>query len=89
MIRGRRAQQALEALQFSHQRGARLLEKVLKSAMASADELGRADLEGLVVSGTWVNEGPTMKRFQPKDRGRAHPIFKRTSHITVEVDESK
>lgn len=87
MIRGRRAQLALEELKFSHQRAARLIEKVLKSAVANADELGQADLESLVVSGTWVNEGPRMKRFQPKDRGRAHPILKRTSHITVEVDQ--
>jgi len=87
MIRGRNVQRALEALQFSHQRAARLIEKVLKSAMANADEQGSADLEELVVSGTWIDEGPRMKRFQPKDRGRAHPIIKRTSHITVQVDQ--
>ena len=89
MIRGRRAQQALEVLRFSPQRGARMVEKVLRSAMANADEVGRADLEELVISGTWVDEGPRMKRFQPKDRGRAHPILKRTSHITVQVDQRK
>lgn len=89
MIRGRNAQQALEVLKFSHQRAARLIEKVLRSAMANADEQGQADLEELTVSGTWVNEGPRMKRFQPKDRGRAHPILKRTSHITVQVEESQ
>ena len=43
--------------------------------------------EQVQASGTWVNEGPRMKRFQPKDRGRAHPILKRTSHITVVVEE--
>jgi len=86
MIRGLNAQDALNALRFSHQRAARMIEKVLRSAMANADELGEVDIEALVVKGTWVNEGPRMKRFQPKDRGRAHPILKRTSHITVEVD---
>lgn len=86
MIRGQQAQRALESLRFSHQRAARLIEKVLRSAMANADELGQADLEELRVSATWINEGPRMKRFQPKDRGRAHPILKRTSHITVEVE---
>ncbi len=87
LIRGRNAAQALDLLRFSHQRAARMLEKVLRSAMANADEQGRADLDELVVSRTWVDEGPRMKRFQPKDRGRAHPIIKRTSHITVEVEQ--
>jgi len=86
MIRGRRAEMALNQLQLTHQRAARLIEQVLKSAIANADEQGRADLESLVVSKSYVNEAPTMKRWQPKDRGRSHPILKRTSHITVEVD---
>ncbi|MCG3181091.1 MAG: 50S ribosomal protein L22 [Phycisphaerae bacterium] len=86
MIKGYKATYALELLEFTHQRGARLVEKVLRTAMANADEQGRVDLDDLVVSGAWVNEGPTMKRWHPKDRGRAHPILKRTSHITVAVD---
>lgn len=87
MIRGHQAQAALDELRFAHQRAARLIEKVLQSAVANADEQGQVNLDDLFVSGTWVNEGPVMKRFQPKDRGRAHPILKRTSHITVEVDQ--
>lgn len=87
MIRGLRADYALEVLQFTHNRGARLVEQVLRSAMANADEQGRADIEDLVVSSVWVDEGPTIHRWRPKDRGRAHPINKRTSHITVVVDE--
>jgi large subunit ribosomal protein L22 len=86
MIKGYKATYALEMLQFTHQRSARMVEKVLRTAMANADEQGRADADDLVVSGAWVNGGPTIKRWQPKDRGRAHPIAKRTSHVTVVVD---
>jgi large subunit ribosomal protein L22 len=86
MIRGFKAGYALELLQFTHNRGARLVEKIVRSAMANADEQGRADAEDLVISKCWVDEGPVIKRWHPKDRGRAHPINKRTSHITVEVD---
>lgn len=85
MIRGLRASEALDTLMFTHKRAARLLEKVVRSALASADNQD-ANLRDLVISAAYVDEGPTMKRFQPKDRGRAHPILKRTSHITVQVD---
>ncbi len=88
LIRGRDAQEALELLRFAPQRGARMIEKVLRSAVANADELGQVDVADLVVSRTWIDEAPRMKRFQPKDRGRAHPILKRSSHISVEVEQS-
>lgn len=87
MIRGLKADYALEVLQFTHQRSARLIEQVLRSAIANADEQGRVDVDDLIVHAAYVDEGPTMHRWQPKDRGRAHPINKRTSHITVVVDE--
>ena len=62
-----------------------MVSQVLSSAISSADEQ-EADVERLIVSEVRVDEGPTIKRFRPKDRGRAHSILKRTSHIIVAVD---
>ena len=87
-IRGIPVAQALTALEFSKRRGAWYLKAVLKSAIANAEEQD-ADVAQLRVSRVWVDEGPTIKRFQPKDRGRAHPINKRTCHLHVEVTESE
>lgn len=86
MIRGMPADEAMVALQFSKKRAAWYYKAILKSAIANADEKD-ADLSRLVVSESRVDEGPTIKRFQPKDRGRAHPIMKRTSHLHVILDE--
>jgi large subunit ribosomal protein L22 len=88
MIRGRGVQDALNILKFTPNLGAAQVRKVLTSALANANE-AEADVDGLVVSEAFVNEGPVMKRFREKDRGRAHSILKRTSHITVVVDEQK
>jgi large subunit ribosomal protein L22 len=88
LIRGKSVDQALTALTFSKKRAAVLISKALKSAVANADQ-AEADVRSLVVTEAKVDEGPTMKRFQPKDRGRAHPIMKRTSHISVAVAEGK
>ncbi len=86
MIRGRRCDDALEQLRFQHRRGARMIEAVLKSAMVNADEQ-EADMHRLVVRDSRVDGGPYYRRWRPKDRGRAHPIAKRTSHIVVVVAE--
>ena len=86
LIRGRDVQDALNVLKFMPQRAAVLVSQVLTSAVANANE-AEADVEKLYVETAKVDEGPTMKRFRPKDRGRAHPIMKRTSHITVVVEE--
>ena len=85
LIRGRGAQDALNILKFTPNRAASLLSKVLTSAVANANE-AEADVEALYVDEVRVDEGPTIKRFHEKDRGRAHPIRKRTSHITVVVE---
>ncbi len=85
MIRGMAVDEAMTALQMCKKRGAYYLTGVLKSAIANAEE-GDADVASLYVSESRVDEGPTIKRFQPKDRGRAHPIKKRTSHLHVAVD---
>lgn len=86
LIRGRRCDEAIELLRFTHKRAARLVDRVLRSAMASANER-EAAMNKLFVSEARVDAGPIIKRWHPKDRGRAHSIFKRTSHIVVAVDE--
>ncbi len=88
LIRGREVNEALNILKFTPNRAAVLVRKALTSAIASADE-AEADVENLFVQKACVDTGPTMKRFIEKDRGRAHPILKRSSHITVAVEESK
>ncbi len=86
MIRGLPCDEAIEVLRFTHKRGATFIDRVLKSAMANANEK-EATMNKLFVAEARVDPGPIIKRFQPKDRGRAHPIQKRTSHIIVAVDE--
>lgn len=86
LIRGKRIDEAVTALSLSKKRAAKLILEVLKSAKANADQ-AEADVRKLVVTDARIDGGPMMKRFQPKDRGRAHRILKRTSHITVAVDE--
>jgi len=88
MIRGRDVQDALNILKFTPNRAAGMIAKALTSAVANANE-AEADVESLYVDQARVDEGPTMKRFRPKDRGRAHPILKRTSHIVVSVEQAR
>jgi large subunit ribosomal protein L22 len=86
MIRGLKVADALSALEFSKKRAASFYQGVLKSAIANAEEQD-ADVAVLYVRESRVDEGPTLKRWQPKDRGRAHPILKRTSHLHLILDE--
>ena len=86
MIRGLPANEAVQILEFTHKRAAVMVNRVLQSAMANANEQ-EANMGSLVVSEARVDPGPIIKRFRPKDRGRAHAIQKRTSHIVVAVDE--
>lgn len=86
LIRGRDVDDALNLLRFSKQRASVLIDKVVRSAVANAGEQ-EAQTEALFVARAWVDPGPVIKRFQPKDRGKAYPINKRTSHIVVELDE--
>ena len=94
MIRGKFADEALEILRYQPQRGARLLEKVLKSALGNAQDpdnpehRGRTvDVESLVVSEAHINGGPMFKRIRPRARGMAMMIRKRFSHIHVTLEE--
>lgn len=86
LIRGKRAEDADTILRFSDKRAAVNIRKCLNAAMADARQYD-ADPGSLVVTLSRVNEGPKLKRFHPKDRGRAHPILKETSHIIVGVEE--
>jgi large subunit ribosomal protein L22 len=85
MIRGMPIDRAMTALQFSKKRAAWYMKSVLKSAIANAEE-ANADLSTLVVTDSRIDEGPRIKRFQPKDRGRAFKIIKKTSHIHIVLD---
>lgn len=86
LIRGLHCDDAMDVLRFNHCRSARLIADVLRSAMTNANEQ-EADMNRLFVREARVDGGPYYRRFRPKDRGRAHPIAKRTSHIIVEVAE--
>ena len=90
LIRGRSVPEARTILAFSQRAVARDVEKVLRSAVANAES--RPDLhwhgDDLVIVTAYADEGPTLKRWQPRARGRAGKIFKRTCHITVEVSRS-
>lgn len=87
LIRGKNVAEAISILKFTPNKAAGLIEKVLMSAIANAENNYDLDVEKLVVSEAFVNEGPTMKRFRPRAKGSASPINKRTSHITVVVTE--
>jgi large subunit ribosomal protein L22 len=88
LIRGRDVNSALIQVQVTKRQAARIVEKVLRSAMANATQNhGVRDVDRLVVSQAYVDEGPTWKRIQPRAMGRAFRIQKRTSHITVVVRE--
>lgn len=84
LIRGRACADALEQLRFNGRRSVRMIRDVLKSAMVNADEQ-EADMTRLYIHEARVDGGPYYRRWRPKDRGRAHPIAKRTSHIIVTV----
>src|ERR1035437_6982973 len=88
LIRNKPVGEALDLLKFNKKRAAVMVTKVLKSAIANADAK-EADVEELFVSKSFCDDGPIMKRFMPKDRGKSFSIFKRLCHITVEVEEGK
>ncbi len=86
-IRGKSVGSALQILEFSPKKGAGIMRKVLMSAIANAEHNEGADIDELKVARVFVDEGPTYKRIQPRAKGRANRILKRTSHITVAVAE--
>lgn len=87
MVRGKRVAEAINILNYSPKRASLHVAKLLQSAVAGADERGEVDIDNLFVKTIFVDEGPTLRRFCPRAMGRATRINKRTSHITVVLDE--
>ena len=85
LIRGQSVEQATTTLQFTPRNGARIIQKVLKSAVANALNEGKVKVEDLYVKEAVVGAGPTLKRWLPRAQGRATPILKRMSHVSVTV----
>lgn len=86
-IRGKQVDEALAILKFTPKKGARILEKVLNSAIANAEHNFGLNRENLFVSQAYANNAPVMKRWRPKAKGMAYPILKRSSHVGVVVEE--
>jgi large subunit ribosomal protein L22 len=87
-VRGKSVSQALSILGFTRKKAALPVQKLLKSAVANAVENGGiSDVDTLVIDRIMVDEGPTLKRYMPRARGRATPIRKRTSHIRILLRE--
>jgi len=87
MLRGKDVQEALNILKFSPQRPADVVAKLVRSAIANAEQKGVSDVDRLFVKAVLVDQGPVLKRFMPRAQGRATKIRKPTSHITVVLDE--
>ncbi len=86
LIRGQSAGDGLNALRYIPNRGARILEKVLRSAIANAEDKGARNVEQLTIVDARVDEGPAIKRIQPRARGMAFLIKKRMSHVHIAID---
>jgi large subunit ribosomal protein L22 len=87
LVRGKHADEALDILRYMPQRGARLLEKVIKSALGNAEDRRAPSVGDLVVVDARVDEGPMFKRIRPRARGMAFGIKRRMAHIRVSLDE--
>jgi large subunit ribosomal protein L22 len=85
MVRGKKVGEALTTLEYTPKKAARIVKKVLESAIANAEHNHGADIDELKVSSIMVDEAPTFKRFMARAKGRGNRILKRNSHITVQV----
>jgi len=85
MVRGKAVGEALTTLEYTPKKAARIVKKVLESAIANAEHNHGADIDELKVSAIMVDEAPTFKRFMARAKGRGNRIIKRNSHITVQV----
>lgn len=88
VVRGMDADKAITTLKFMPKKGARILRKVIESAVANAIQTEKVDTDTLYIKNILIDGGPMLKRFRPRAMGRATRILKRTSHITVVVDEA-
>ena len=86
-IKGKPVEIGMQKLQFMPQKAASILEKLLRSAIANADQNADIDIDLLVIRNITADQGPTLKRWKARARGRGTRILKRTSHITVTLDE--
>jgi large subunit ribosomal protein L22 len=86
-IRGLPVEKAVNVLLFSNKKAAKIIQKILESAIANAENNDGLDIDELYVNKIFVDEGPTFKRIRARAKGRAARILKRTSHITVSVAE--
>ncbi len=86
-IRGKDVTSALGVLAYNNRYASKVIEKLLKSAIANAENNNGMKAEDLYIAECYANKGPTMKRIQPRAQGRAYRIEKRTSHITIVLDE--
>jgi len=86
-VRGEKVEDAMNMLAFAPQKGAKILTKLLKSAVANAEQGSDVDVDNLYIHRIFADEGPTLKRFRPRAMGRATRILKRSSHLTVILDE--
>ncbi|MCJ7834730.1 50S ribosomal protein L22 [Cuneatibacter sp. NSJ-177] len=86
-IRGKDAQTALAIVSYNPRYASEVITKLLKSAIANAENNNGLNVENLYVAECYANKGPTMKRIQPRAQGRAYRIEKRMSHITIVLDE--
>ena len=86
-IRGKNVDEAITTLRFMPKKGVRILRKVIESAVANASQNEAIDVDTLYVKTIFVDGGPMLKRIRPRAMGRASRILKRTSHITVVLDE--
>jgi len=89
LVRGKSVNEALALLKFIPKRAAVPVAKVIASAAANAEHNYNLNKDNLIISKAFVDEGPTLKRYHPRQRGQAFPILKRTSHITVMVKEKE
>ncbi|HEY7534597.1 MAG TPA: 50S ribosomal protein L22 [Thermodesulfobacteriota bacterium] len=87
LIRGSGVEEAFAALAFIQKRPAQIIAKLLKSAVANASEKGHTDTDSLYIREAYASQGPTIKRFRPRAMGRAYPRKRRTSHITLILEE--
>ncbi len=87
LIRGKGVREAMGILKFTPNAGAAVVEKVLRSAVANASHNHNLDADDLYVGATYVDHGPTLKRYHPRQRGQMFSILKRTSHVTVVLQE--
>ncbi len=88
LVKGKPVEEALNILKFVPKKGAGLVSKTLRSAVANAEQNPNIDVDTLYVKRIYVDQGPTMKRWRARAMGRATRILKRSSHITVVLDEA-